>query len=108
MKNELAEPVYWGMTELAHKVAQAAMENRAIVESAEVENGQDINKIHGQALRDYAQFEQLIGGAFGFLKKIGHPAVGIAADMGLGIYGHTVTPKPGLCLCAERWLNDQA
>jgi len=84
MENELAEPVSWGMTDLAHEVAQAAMENRAAVESSEVEKGRDIDAVHGQALRDYAQFEQLIGGAFDFLKRIGHPASGMAADLGSG------------------------
>ena len=84
MKTELASPLYWGMTDLAHEVAREAMENRATVEVDEVEKGQALEKVHGQALRDYKQFEQLIGGALSFLKKIHHPARGVAVDMGSG------------------------
>jgi SAM-dependent methyltransferase len=84
MKNQLAQPLYWGMTDLAHEVAREAMENRATVEVDEVEKGQALENVHGQALRDYKQFEQLIRGALSFLKKGGHPASGVAADMGSG------------------------
>jgi ubiquinone/menaquinone biosynthesis C-methylase UbiE len=84
MKNNLASPLFWGMTDLAHEVARKAMENRANVEVDEVEKGQALENVHGQALRDYKQFEQLIGGALSFLKKIGHPAGGVAVDMGSG------------------------
>ena len=72
------------MTDLAHEVAREAMENRATVEVDEVEKGQALESVHGQALRDYQQFEQLIGGALAFLKKNHHPAGGIAVDMGSG------------------------
>jgi SAM-dependent methyltransferase len=84
MKNTLASPLFWGMTDLAHKVARKAMENRASVEVDEVEKGQALENVHGQALRDYKQFEQLIGGAFSFIKKSGQPARGVAVDMGSG------------------------
>ena len=84
MKNKLAPSLYWGMTDLAHEVARKAMENRANVEVDEVEKGQTLEAVHGQALRDYSQFEQLIHGALSFLKKSGHPAGGIAVDMGSG------------------------
>ena len=84
MKNNLASPLFWGMTDLAHEVARKAMENRANVEVDEVEKGQALESVHGQALRDYKQFEQLISGALSFLKKIGHPARGVAVDMGSG------------------------
>jgi len=84
MKAELAPPLFWGMTDLAHEVAREAMENRATVEVSEVENGQALESVHGQALRDYKQFEQLIGGALSFLKKGHHPAGGVAVDMGSG------------------------
>ena len=84
MKNELTPPLYWGMTDLAHEVAREAMENRATVEVDEVEKGQALENVHGQALRDYQQFEQLIGGALSFLKKVNHPARGVAVDMGSG------------------------
>ena len=84
MHTELTPPLYWGMTDLAHEVAREAMENRATVEVDEVEKGQALESVHGQALRDYQQFEQLIGGALSFLKKNHHPAGGIAVDMGSG------------------------
>jgi SAM-dependent methyltransferase len=84
MKTELTPPLYWGMTDLAHEVARKAMENRATVEVDEVEKGQALENVHGQALRDYKQFEQLIGGALSFLKKGNHPARGVAVDMGSG------------------------
>ena len=84
MNSELTPPLYWGMTDLAHEVARAAMENRATVEVDEVEKGQALESVHGQALRDYKQFEQLIGGALSFLKKGHHPAGGAAVDMGSG------------------------
>jgi SAM-dependent methyltransferase len=84
MKIELAPPFFWGMTDLAHDVAREAMENRANVEVGEVEKGQALESVHGQALRDYRQFEQLIKGAMSFLKKVDHPAGGVAVDMGSG------------------------
>lgn len=84
MKTKLASPLYWGMTDLAHEVARKAMQNRASVEVDEVEKGQTLESVHGQALRDYKQFEQLIGGALSFLKKGGHPTGGVAVDMGSG------------------------
>jgi len=84
MKTELTPPLYWGMTDLAHEVAREAMENRATVEVDEVEKGQALENVHGQALRDYKQFEQLIGGALSFLKKGRQPAGGVAVDMGSG------------------------
>jgi ubiquinone/menaquinone biosynthesis C-methylase UbiE len=84
MKSKLNPPVFWGLTDLAHEVARKAMENRAIVEVDEVEKGQNLESVHGQALRDYKQFEQLIGGALSFIKKIGASAGGTAIDMGSG------------------------
>jgi SAM-dependent methyltransferase len=84
MKTELAPPLYWGMTDLAHAVAREAMENRATVEVSEVEKGQTLESVHGQALRDYKQLEQLIRGAWSFLRKCHHPAGGVAVDMGSG------------------------
>jgi len=84
MTTNLPETIYWGMTELAHDVARKAMDNRAHVETDAVNQEQTIDKVHGQALRDYDQFKQLIGGAFSFLEKIGSSASGEAADMGSG------------------------
>ena len=84
MKTELTQPLYWGMTDLAHEVAREAMENRATVEVGEVEKGQALEDVHGQALRDYKQFEQLIGGALAFLRNCKKPAGGVAVDMGSG------------------------
>ena len=84
MNTELTPPLYWGMTDLAHEVAREAMENRATVEVDEVERGQALENVHGQALRDYRQFEQLIGGALSFLKKGHQAARGVAVDMGSG------------------------
>ena len=84
MKTELTQPLYWGMTDLAHEVAREAMENRATVEVDEVEKGQALENVHGQALRDYKQFEQLIVGALSFLKNCKKPAGGVAVDMGSG------------------------
>jgi len=84
MNTELTPPLYWGMTDLAHEVARAAMENRATVEVNEVEKGQALESVHGQALRDYTQFEQLIAGALSFLKKGKHAVGGAAVDMGSG------------------------
>ena len=84
MKDNLASPLFWGMTDLAHEVARKAMENRANVEVRDVEKGQSVDSVHGQALRDYEQFEQLIGGALSFIKKVWHSADGVAFDMGSG------------------------
>jgi len=85
MKNNVLKPVLtWGMTDLALIAAREAMNNRANVEMDEVINGQSIEITHGQAVRDYAQFEQLISGAFTFLQKIMKPVLGIAVDMGSG------------------------
>ena len=44
MKTELASPLYWGMTDLAHEVAREAMENRATVEVDEVEKARRLRK----------------------------------------------------------------
>lgn len=80
----LKEPLYWGMTELALEAAREAMNKRAEAELQALQQGKSLAEIHGQAIRDYAVFEQLIGGAFDFLKRIGHPASGVAVDMGSG------------------------
>ncbi|HEX7541762.1 MAG TPA: class I SAM-dependent methyltransferase [Anaerolineales bacterium] len=84
MTTNLPEAMYWGITELANDVAMQAMDNRASVEVDAVERGEPLDKVHGQALRDYEQFTQLISGAFSFLTKIGHSAGGISVDMGSG------------------------
>lgn len=84
MTKNLPDAVYWGMTELARDAAMHAMDNRAKIEVNAVEQGESLDKVHGQALRDYEQFSQLIGGAFSFLKKIGNSASGFAIDMGSG------------------------
>ncbi|MCS7009857.1 MAG: class I SAM-dependent methyltransferase [Anaerolineales bacterium] len=80
----LKDPLYWGMTELALEVAREAMNKRAEAELQALQGNKSLAEIHGQAIRDYATFEQLIGGAFDFLKRIGHPLRGIAVDMGSG------------------------
>ncbi|MBU2609593.1 MAG: class I SAM-dependent methyltransferase [Chloroflexi bacterium] len=82
--NELKPALTWGMTDLALIAAKEAMENRANVEMDALDNGQSLEETHGQAVRDYAQFEQLIGGAFAFLQKIKKTARGVAVDMGSG------------------------
>jgi ubiquinone/menaquinone biosynthesis C-methylase UbiE len=84
MPTNLPEEIHWGMTELAHNVAMHAMDNRANVELEAVEKGESLDKVHGQALRDYEQFNQLISGAFSFLTKIKHSTGGISIDMGSG------------------------
>jgi ubiquinone/menaquinone biosynthesis C-methylase UbiE len=85
MKNNKLKPfLTWGMTDLALVAAKEAMENRANVEMNALDEGQSLEDTHGQAIRDYAQFEQLIGGAFMFLQKIKKPAHGVAVDMGSG------------------------
>ncbi len=80
----LRPPLKWEMSDLALEVAREAMEKRALAEMEILSSGESLAKIHGQAIRDYAAFEQLIGGAIAFLNKIGRPARGIAVDMGSG------------------------
>ncbi|MEW6715898.1 MAG: class I SAM-dependent methyltransferase [Chloroflexota bacterium] len=80
----LTDPLYWDLTPLAHERAQRGMDSRANLEIQEIAQGLDVKQAHGQAARDYPQFEQLIRGAFIFLKKIGYPVGGWAVDMGSG------------------------
>jgi SAM-dependent methyltransferase len=82
--NNLKPTLTWGMTDLALLTAKEAMENRANVEMSALDGGQSLEKTHGQAVRDYAQFEQLIGGAFAFLRHIKKLERGVAVDMGSG------------------------
>ncbi len=100
MDDNLAPALHWGMTKLALAVAREAMENRANAEMKAFDEGQPLEKIHGQALRDYGQFEQLIAGALSFLKKTGKEAEGTAVDLGSGTgVGACILSKMG---CMEK------
>jgi ubiquinone/menaquinone biosynthesis C-methylase UbiE len=76
--------LYWKMTDLALQKAKEGMDNRAKQESSALEQGLDIKETHGQALRDFAQLNELILAGFDFLKKIGHRISGQAIDVGSG------------------------
>ncbi|MDI6770084.1 MAG: class I SAM-dependent methyltransferase [Anaerolineales bacterium] len=82
--NDLKPALTWGMTDLALLAAKKAMENRANVEMDAMIDGKSLVETHGQAVRDYVQFEQLIGGAFDFLQRIKRNARGVAIDLGSG------------------------
>lgn len=82
--DNLKPPQRWGMTELALEVAREAMNKRAEAELEALNSGKSLAEIHGQAIRDYAQFEQLIYGAIRFLEKTGHHPKGAVVDMGSG------------------------
>lgn len=84
MDKTLSPLVYWNFSKLANQTAKQAMNNRGNDEIRAVEEGADLIEVHGQAIRDYQEFSQLIGGALLFLKKIGHPISGTAIDMGSG------------------------
>jgi SAM-dependent methyltransferase len=80
----LSPPMYWRTTALLHQKAKASMDNRAVWEIAGVKQGFDLQELHGQAVRDYPEFEKLILGALLFLRRIRHPIRGCAVDMGSG------------------------
>lgn len=82
--DDLKFALVWGMTENALMAAKDAMENRAHVEKEALDEGKPLEEIHGQAIRDYAQFEQLVHGACLFLQKLGKATRGTAIDVGSG------------------------
>lgn len=76
--------LYWKMTELALQKAKESMNHRAEQESNALGQGINIQEVHGQALRDFVQLNELILAGFDFLKKIGLNVTGQAIDVGSG------------------------
>ena len=70
------------------------MNHRAHVEKQRLLNGEQIAKIHTEALRDFRDIQLLINGGFDFLRYLKIPAKGIVADLGSGTgMGATVLSK---------------
>lgn len=93
--NSLKPAIFWGMTGLALVTAKEAMDKRADSEMADLQKGLTLQDTHGQAVRDYVQFKQLIDGACSFLQKIKRPAHGAALDLGSGT-------GVGACILSKR------
>ncbi|MBM3151249.1 MAG: class I SAM-dependent methyltransferase [Chloroflexi bacterium] len=92
--DELSDPLFWRVTELAHQVAQKAMDNRANVEINSICNGKSLEEAHGEAIRDYSQYQALSDTAFQFLRLVGITPAGCAVDMGSGTgVGATILSK---------------
>ena len=77
-------PLYWSETTLAHQTAKHSMDHRAQQEVEQVISGKDLEEVHGQAVRAYKQYSNLIHIASLFLNNINRPLKGIAVDMGSG------------------------
>ncbi len=75
----------WPLSPLARREAQQAMDHRAAVEREQVRQyRQDLENVHGQAVRDYHYFEQLIRGGIDFARRLGYPLGPVAVDIGSG------------------------
>lgn len=83
---ENLQPIeYWTYTPLANKTAMDAQDNRARTESNRIQSGENMEKVHSEALRDYADIRRVLLGGFAFLKHMRLDFSGAAADLGSGI-----------------------
>lgn len=82
--DKLREPIYWKMTPHVLQGTVAGMDNRAQAEMSRLNEGEDLAKVHGETIKNYAEINKLVGAAANLLARSGRLMQGVTADLGSG------------------------